>query len=36
MFHGFLHDEKFHPKDTDNLADAQDGSRAGNWVVPLA
>jgi hypothetical protein len=35
MFHGFLQDEKSHPKDTDNPVDAQDGSRADNWVVPL-
>ena len=35
MFHGFLQDEKFHPKDTDDLADARDGSKADNWVVPL-
>jgi hypothetical protein len=34
MFHGFLQDEKSHLKDTDDLADAQDGSRADNWVVP--
>jgi hypothetical protein len=35
MFHGFLQDEKSHPKDTDDLADRQDGGKADNWVVPL-
>jgi hypothetical protein len=35
MFHGFLHDEKYHLKDTDNLAGAKDGGRVDNWVVPL-
>jgi hypothetical protein len=35
MFHGFLQDEKSHPKDTDDLADMQAGSKADNWVVSL-